>query len=563
MSQNRLVVSAGSRRTVVGGLLAAIALVAVFAPIGNGGAVGAATTKKAAKKTVRKTIRKTVAKTVPKTVASVVTSAPNSTLIATTVANAAAPSTVAGAANVSTIPTAAVGTTLLGANPAAGSTVSTLVWTPCGTFECATLDVPRSYDNLVGPKISIGLQRAKATGPNPAGSVLINPGGPSGSGIDFLTNRPKLFTPAAREQFHIIGFDPRGIGRSTALSCASTRDRDSRTSKQYIDAVRDACYNRQPDLLPTITTANTARDMEQIRIALGEPKLNYLGVSYGTYLGLVYADLFPDRVGRFMIDSAVDPALRAIELTAGQYAVYEARVVNFMSRCAGNRTCTFGPNSLTRYEALLAKLQTTPLRDGAFVLDRATLESATFALVRQGLETTLARLLLEFERGNAAAVTELARLFDSGIPNVNDLVNDADGDGMYYQVACYEGFHSSASKDSPAAKFAILTAKAPHYSASAANLSGTQACVYWGNQTDTRPQPVAKPGVPPILFFGSINDNVTPAIGTRKVAGQWSGSVYVEIAGAAHGVMSNNTCANDAGSVFLLTGRLPLPTACG
>ncbi len=543
------------RRRLVGGIAVTVLLGAVSAPLN--GATAAVRTTKAAKKTPTKTTKRSVKKTVkkaPTTVAKIVAAVTPSTIAS------AASSTVPVAT--ATIPAGATTSSVGGA--IAGVTVaSTLVWTPCeGTFECAALDVPRSYDNPTGPKISIGLQRAKATGAAPLGSVLINPGGPSGSGIDFLVNRPKLFTPSARQQFHIIGFDPRGIGRSTPLSCASTRDRDSRTSKQYIDAVRDACVNRQPELLPTITTANTARDMEQIRIALGEPKLNYLGVSYGTYLGVVYADLFPDRVGRFMIDSAVDPALRAIELTAGQYAVYEARVTNFMARCASNRTCPFGPNSLARYEALLLRLQTNPLRDGSFVLDRATLESATFALVRSGLETTLARLLVEFERNNAAAVTDLARLFDSGIPSVNDLVNDADGDGMYYQVACFEGFHSSASKDSPAAKFAILTARAPHFAASAANASGTQACVYWGNQTDTRPQPVAKPGVPPILFFGSINDNVTPAIGTRKLAGQWPGSVYVEISGAAHGVMSNNACANEAGSAFLLTGALPAPNAC-
>ncbi len=535
----------------------ALTLVALQTPV-HGASAAVRTTKTSRKATARTTAKKVTRTTKPavrKTVAKTV-ARPISPRVAPTTSQPFQGSTSTLAPD--TIPTGSSTSTVA----VAPRPTSTLAWTPCATFECATLDVPRSYDDPAGPKISIALQRARATGASPIGSVLINPGGPSGSGIEFLANRPKLFTPAAREQFHIIGFDPRGIGRSTPLSCASTRDRDSRTSKQYIDAVRDACANRQPELLPTITTANTARDMEQIRIALGEPKLNYLGVSYGTYLGLVYADLFPDRVGRFMIDSAVDPVLRAIELTAGQYAVYEARVTNFMSRCASNRTCVFGPNSLARYEALLAKLQSSPLRDGQFVLDRATLESATFALVRSALETTLARLLVEFERNNAAAVTELARLFDSAIPSVNDLLNDPDGDGMYYQVACYEGFHSSASKDSPAAKLAILTAKAPHFSASAANASGTQACVYWGNQTDTRPQPSPKPGVPPIVFFGSINDNVTPAIGTRKVAGQWPGSVYVEIAGAAHGVMSNNACANEAGSVFLLTGRLPASNAC-
>jgi pimeloyl-ACP methyl ester carboxylesterase len=326
--------------------------------------------------------------------------------------------------------------------------------------------------------------------------------------------------------------------------------------------VRDACYNRQPELVKSITTANTARDMESIRVALGEAKLNYLGISYGTYLGMVYADLFPDKVGRFMIDSAVDPSLRAIELTAGQYSVYEARVVDFLGRCSRARSCSFGPNSVERYDALLKKLETQPLRSDTATIDRASMESITFALVRGGLETTLARFLGEFERGNASSIPELQRLFTSGLPNVNDLLNDPDGDGMYYQVACSEGFHPSASQDSPGQKLAILTARAPRFIASAGSIANSQACVYWGQQSDTRTQPVAKAGLPPMLFFGSINDNITPSAWTRRTATQWPGSVYVQVSGAAHGVMTNNSCANEVGSVFLLSGALPTPTVC-
>jgi pimeloyl-ACP methyl ester carboxylesterase len=437
-----------------------------------------------------------------------------------------------------------------------------IVWNVCGDFDCAVVNVPLDYSAPAGAQIGIALQRRRAVGPSPVGSVLINPGGPSGSGIAFLTNRPKLFSPPAREKYHVIGFDPRGVGQSAPLSCASTRERSARTSKDYIDAVRDACYNRQPDLVRSITTANTARDMEQIRIALGEPKLNYLGVSYGTYLGMVYATLFPDRVGRFMIDSAVDPSLRAIELTAGQYGVYEARVVDFLGRCSRARSCVFGPNSVQRYDALLKRLELQPLVSTGTTINRASMESITFSLVRSGLETTLSRFLLEFERGNAAAIPDLQRLFTGGLPDVNDLLNDPDGDGMYYQVACAEGFHPSASKDSPEQKLAILTANAPRFVGSAAAVAQSQACVYWGQQGDARPQPLVQPGVAPFLFFGSINDNVTPSAWTRRSATQWPGSVYVQVSGAAHGVMTNNACANEVGSIFLLTGVLPDPGVC-
>jgi pimeloyl-ACP methyl ester carboxylesterase len=525
--------------------LSLLLVLGLFVSAGAGTSVAVASKKKAKKPTTTRTKKKTPSPKASTTSTVVVASVAGTSLLPTPTIATAVPATVPATVS-ATVPALA----------------STIVWAVCGEYDCATVNVPLDYSAPAGPQIAIALKRRRAVGPNPIGSVLINPGGPSGSGIDFLTNRPKLFSPPAREKYHVIGFDPRGVGQSAPLSCASTRDRSARTSKDYVDAVRDACYNRQPDLVKAITTANTARDMEQIRIALGETKLNYLGVSYGTYLGMVYADLFPDRVGRFMIDSAVDPSLRAIELTAGQYGVYEARVVDFLGRCSRSRTCTFGPNSLQRYDSLLKQLETQPLRANGLTVDRASMESITFAMIRAGLETTLARFLSEFERSNASSLPELQRIFNSALPNINDLVNDADGDGMYYQVACAEGFHPSASVDSPEQKLAVLTANAPRFVASAAGIANSKACVYWGQQNDSRPQPTAKPGLPPLLFFGSVNDNVTPAVWTKRAASQWPGSVYVQVSGAAHGVMSNNACANEVGSIFLLSGLLPDPAVC-
>jgi pimeloyl-ACP methyl ester carboxylesterase len=302
--------------------------------------------------------------------------------------------------------------------------------------------------------------------------------------------------------------------------------------------------------------------MEQIRVALGEEKLNYLGISYGTYLGLVYADLYPDRVGRFIIDSAVDPKLRAIELSAGRYGVYESVLVDFMTRCSRSRSCAFGPNALGRYEQLLSRIEAKPLVYQGVSYDAAFVESVTYSLIRSGAETYVAWLLSEFERGDTSSMGELLLRFDNALPDINDLLNDADGDGMYYQVACREGFHTSASTDSPEAKFALLTAQAPHFRATARSLSQSQACVWWGSQVDTRPQPVPKPGVPPMMFTSFSGDAVTPAIWTRTVSAQWPGSVYVETSGRSHGVVPSNKCVGAAASSFMLTGVLPQPLVC-
>ncbi len=438
---------------------------------------------------------------------------------------------------------------------------SSIVWTACGTFECAAVPVPIDYGAPTGPSINIALKRVKATNPN-AKSILINPGGPSGSGIELVENFPTLFTPSVRADFHIIGFDPRGVRQSAALPCGSTRDRDARTGQQYIAAIKDACFNRAPDLVKSISTANTARDLDLIRAALGEEKLNYYGISYGTYLGLVYADLFPTRVGRFIIDSAVDPKLRAIELTVGQYAVYEQVLLDFMARCEASRDCPFRPGSLARYDKLLNQLAQRPVQSDRYSIGRSGLESITLNLIRGGQEPLLARALTEFENRNGSSINEIVTLFDSGLPDINDLISDPDSDGMYFQVACSEGFHPSASPDSPNAKLALFNSVAPRFLFSSTGAAGSQVCPFWGQQVDRRPQPQPRPGVPPILFTGSKLDSVTPIVWTRTVASQWPGSVLVEIPGSAHGATLRSACLTAVASTFILTGQLPPSSAC-
>ena len=168
-----------------------------------------------------------------------------------------------------------------------------LRWSACDqTFECATLAVPLAYDEPNGTRIKIALERLRALSPSlRAGSLVVNPGGPGGSGNAFVRNAAQaILSPVARERFDIVGFDPRGVGRSTPLPCGSAQGRSATTGLDYVRALHDACVDRAAALTASITTANTARDMEQIRIALGDERLTDLGVSYGTYLGLVYGD---------------------------------------------------------------------------------------------------------------------------------------------------------------------------------------------------------------------------------------------------------------------------------
>ncbi|MGG8405358.1 alpha/beta hydrolase [Streptomyces sp. 12297] len=199
----------------------------------------------------------------------------------------------------------------------------TPTWKRCdaqapAAFQCATVKVPLDYRKPAGRKIDIAISRIKST--NPAkrrGVLLFNPGGPGGEGLSLPLMGRQMLAKPVRESYDLIGFDPRGVGRSTPITCGLTADeqRFPRVYKKetyprdvaWARTVADKCRAKSGALLPFITTRNTARDMDVIRTVLGERKISYLGYSYGTYLGAVYTQMFPARTDRFVLDSSVDP----------------------------------------------------------------------------------------------------------------------------------------------------------------------------------------------------------------------------------------------------------------
>ncbi|MFD5146759.1 alpha/beta hydrolase [Streptomyces sp. NPDC058401] len=186
------------------------------------------------------------------------------------------------------------------------------------SYECASIKVPLDYRRPSGRTLDLAISRVRST--NPAkrhGILLMNPGGPGGTGLDLPLALGEVFPAEVAEQFDLIGFDPRGVGASSPISCGLADseqgiDRPYRPGSFPSDVawarnIAEKCREKAGSVLPYITTRNTARDMDTIRAVLGERKLSYLGYSYGTYLGAVYTQLFPGRTDRFVLDSGVDP----------------------------------------------------------------------------------------------------------------------------------------------------------------------------------------------------------------------------------------------------------------
>jgi len=265
-------------------------------------------------------------------------------------------------------------------------------WSKCfsqfGPFECGTVQVPLDYDQPNGSTISLAVVRLPATDPaHRIGSLFLNPGGPGGSGVDYTVFAgPFLYTPEVRAKFDLVGFDPRGIIRSTAFRCFGTDKQwtpyftpftfpSNPTEEQiwmqadlYLDG---SCVQRGGKIGDHMSTANVARDLDVLRQAVGDAKLTYAGVSYGTMIGQTYANMFPDNVRAIIIDGVLDPIAWTTGTGNGSTVPFSTRLRSdqgaqatlneFFRLCdAGAARCAFAPNSAARFTALGDQLKAHP-----------------------------------------------------------------------------------------------------------------------------------------------------------------------------------------------------------
>ncbi|NUS37320.1 MAG: alpha/beta fold hydrolase, partial [Pseudarthrobacter sp.] len=229
-----------------------------------------------------------------------------------------------------------------------------VVWQPCeGEFQCAKVTVPLDYANPAGDTIQIAALKASSTGKK-TGSLLVNPGGPGASGYDFVKDAAAThFSQGVRSTYDLVGFDPRGVNRSAPVTCLTDAERDATRAKIY-DLQTDAglsealadnkaigakCAAQTGPVLAHIDTVSSAKDLDVLRAVVNDSKLNYLGYSYGTFLGSTYASLFPDNVGRMVLDGALDPSITNEDLTSGQARAFEKAIRAYVASCQRQGKC--------------------------------------------------------------------------------------------------------------------------------------------------------------------------------------------------------------------------------
>jgi pimeloyl-ACP methyl ester carboxylesterase len=454
-----------------------------------------------------------------------------------------------------------------------------LGWSDCyDYFECAELRVPIDYDDLSVGTFRISVLRAAAKDQdNRLGSIVVNPGGPGGSGVDYAYNADYIFSPDITDVYDIVGFDPRGVAMSEPISCFTPEELDKNfaadskpdneeeitATLEESEAFAKKCAENT-EHLEHFTTAETARDMDILRAALGEKKLNYVGKSYGTYLGTLYANIFPNKVGRFVLDGAVDPNIPMKEQNLAQAIGFDKALTAFVNDCATQSDCPFTGTPAQAQATIIATLQaaaTTPLpqknpEDGD---DRLITESFIVIGMASSLYDDvdgwpkLRQAFTESAQNYGDTFLQLADEYTGRNPDGTFRSNDFDSGAV---IDCLD-WKDLRTVDQFKADVQEFTTKAPVFGPYIA-FSGVHCRYFPQPSTQRAPDSLTTIKTTPIIVIGTIRDPATPYTWSVSLAKIFTGSRLISLDADGHtGHGRGSACVDDAVDAYLLKGTLP------
>ncbi|MFE0799944.1 alpha/beta hydrolase [Streptomyces sp. NPDC058812] len=465
---------------------------------------------------------------------------------------------------------------------------------PDGTrWQCTTMRAPLDWKNPSGESIGIELIRARAGGDTDdrIGSLLFNFGGPGGSGV---TTLPALAPDyeKLRSRYDLVSFDPRGVGNSRGVRCLDPEAAEE--AEEQVDETPDdggdetdalmelnklmaaACEKNSGDVLPYVGTTEAARDMDLMRHLLGDEKLHYFGISYGTQLGGVYAHLFPEHVGRAVLDGVVDPTHDMMEEALGQAAGFQLAFEHFAEWCVEQR-CTLGEDVEAIVDTaveLEADLDETPLptSDGSDLDGDEVLAAISGSLYSQSFWPALLVGLEAVTGGDGDVLADLAEALgqhgaggdsDDGTTDegTDDPTDESNENDAFRAITCDDSSDRYTVAD--------VERKMPEF-VEASPLFGpglawsALSCAGWPVPGEAHHPEVSAPGAAPIMLVGNTGDPATPYQGAARMAEELGKGVGFELTyrGEGHGAFdSGNACVRDAVHAYLLGGELPKPGA--
>ncbi|MBP0455445.1 alpha/beta fold hydrolase [Kitasatospora sp. RG8] len=453
-----------------------------------------------------------------------------------------------------------------------------IAWTQCAddpqstkidesVVQCATLKVPLDYANPAGEALDVAVVRNPALKQDQrVGSLLVNPGGPGGSGVNMVKRSPDGYAGPLHDRFDMVGFDPRGVGLTSPLNCLDDKARDEWVTTDAPGAdhgkvLAEACQAKYAKVLPFVSTRNTARDMDVLRGALGDQKLNYLGMSYGTYLGSLYAEEFPDRVGRLVLDGATSPSTSLVQHNIEQYAGFDRALKAFAADCVTKDPCSLGKDpdkAAQKLAGFLDGLKDHPLKtaNGRTLTANAAWTGVISSLYGGEKAWTNLRNILAF-----------AMLRDKGeyLLDLADGYNGRDGDGKYGASAdaytaihCADGATDAPTGEQLQAALAELAAKAPLVSGHEPTMALFDPdCRIWPFRSAEKPHAVASKSDATIVVVGSTGDPATPYAWSEKLTTELGHAVLLTREGEGHTAYGKSACIRSSVDAFLVDGTVP------
>ena len=470
-------------------------------------------------------------------------------------------------------------------------------WQDCsdGTslFQCGTVTVPLDYNNPGGQTITIALKKLPASdGDAEHGSLFTNPGGPGGSGIRELEAQATALPEELRAGYDIVGFDPRGVGQSTPITCWTDEDisqaltdaqngktpdigpSNTASSKSLsaqekmdrgaADAARCAQHSEVPELLDHVGTRNVARDLDVLRATSGDATLNYLGVSYGTHIGAVYADLFPGRVGRTVLDGAMDPSQRWADGEAEVTAFKEGVLRQYIEHCQAHDGCPLTGSTdeaIAQLTAFVDGLDQAPLTAPDSSVTVNTQEATTiiqhYAVEKPDWDALTAMLAPAMNnRDGALMVAAKQSTLASQLPTTAEqAVAGANTLFMSAAVICNDYPDTADTVSDWDAQAAAERKTSPFFGGTSHGLDAY--CRGWGHRAQTPPQETHAEGSDPILVVGLTKDSRTLYPWAQSLTDQLDNGHLLTVEGYGHVTFGSNACATAAMTDFLVNGTVP------
>jgi pimeloyl-ACP methyl ester carboxylesterase len=448
-----------------------------------------------------------------------------------------------------------------------------LDWRGCDGGQCATLMVPLDYADPQARSIEVELLRVPATDKaDRLGSLVVNPGGPGSSGVDYATAADAIVSPDVRAVYDVVGFDPRGVARSTPVECLTDEQLDASFNEgdptpetpQEVDALmagaadfRAGCERTSPDLLAHVGTEDVARDLDVLRAALGDKTLTYLGKSYGTSIGTEYARQFGASAGRLVLDGALPPGLSEVDVLLGQAAGFELALSRFVESCLADG-CSLGstqPEVLDAVEQVLGTADDAPIPTASRPLTQTL---ALYGILgplywppRQGyplLEQALAQALAD----DGTALLGLADLYLQRSPDGSFANNQWD---VFTPVSCLDRPDGQTPEQ--------VQQLMPQFEAASPRFGELLAwslvsCLDWPVPSDGLPAPVRATQAPPVLVVGTTGDPATPYEWAVDLADQIDSGVLLTFDSSPHtAYRKGSDCIDSAVDAYLIDGTVP------